>query len=127
MQSAVEVEINGGYWDRYGQADRRRQLESVLEASGRTLLERGTILVVDVQDPCPGEAEVDPVSAVYRGTRLGYDSCGTAYYVPADALKGYGDPTEEPWFYPASLTPLQASDNYACLYTSETADMVVTG
>ena len=99
---------------RYGQTDRRRQLLSSLEASGRTLLERGTVLIVDVQDPCVRGAAVaggDAVDlvAMYRGTRLGYSSCGTAYYVPADALKCYGDPADEPWFYPAALTPLQAS------------------
>ena len=77
--------------------------------------------MVDVTDPCCAAAssddEVDPL-AVYRGTRLGYDSCGVAFYVPADALKGYGDPTDEPWFYPASLTALQASHVllYCCTY-----------
>jgi len=97
---------------RYSQTDRRRQLVSSLEASGRTLLDRGTVLIADVQEPClavpPTDGDPDPI-ACYRRTRLGYDSCGTAFYVPADALKGYGDPTDEPWFYPASLTPLQAS------------------
>jgi len=101
-------------WSRYGQTDRRRQLISALEASGRTLLERGTVLVVDVQDACSpasgGDVVVDAVSA-YRGTRLGYDCCGVAFYVPADSLKRYGDATDEPWFYPAALTPLQASDD----------------
>jgi len=75
-------------------------------------MDRGTVLVVDVQDPCPPtpatDGEADPV-ACYRGTRLGYNSCGMAFYVSADALKSYGDPTDEPWFYPASLTPLQAT------------------
>jgi len=75
-------------------------------------MDRGTVLIVDVQDPCPPAAgtdgEPDPL-ADYRSTRLAYDSCGLAFYVPADALKGYGDPTDEPWFYPASLTPLQAT------------------
>ena len=98
---------------RYGAVDRRRQLQSVLESSGRTLLERGTILVVDVQPACPrgpGSGEADPASlSAYRATRLGYDPGGCAYYVPADALRAYGDPTDEPWFYPAALTPLQAS------------------
>ena len=82
-----------------------------MEASGRILLDSGTVLIVDVQDPCPpapqADGESDPVAS-YRGTRLGYDCRGMAFYVPADALKAYGDPTDEPWFYPASLTPLQA-------------------
>lgn len=99
---------------RYGLSDRRRQLMSTLEASGRTLLDRGTVMIVDVQQSCSTASsgtdggEADPVSS-YRGTRLGYDCCGLAYYVPADALRRYGDPTDEPWFYPAALTPLQAT------------------
>ena len=75
-------------------------------------MDAGTVLVVDVQDPCPPaprtDVELDPVAS-YRGTRLSYDCCGVAFYVPADALKVYGDPTDQPWFYPASLTPLQAT------------------
>jgi len=76
-------------------------------------MDRGTVLVVDIKDPCPPRSSADgdnpdPV-AEYRGTRLGYDSSGAAFYAPRDALKGYGDPTDEPWFYPASLTPLQAT------------------
>ena len=66
---------------RYGQSDRRRQLLSTLEASGRTLVDRGSVLVVDVHDPCPSPpartdpGQLDPL-AVYRGTRLAYDYAG---------------------------------------------------
>ena len=85
---------------------------STLEAAGRVLMDKGTVLIVDVQDPCLSaprfDGEPDLVTS-YRSTRLGYDSCGMAFYVPSDALKTYGDPTDEPWFYPASLTPLQAT------------------
>jgi len=97
---------------RYGlQTERRRQLISVVEASGRTLLDSGTILITDIQDPCPPptpDGEGDPLAS-YRGTRLGYDCRGMAFYVPGDHLKPYGDPSGEPWFYPATLTPLQAT------------------
>jgi len=81
---------------RYGVSDRRRQLVSALEASGRTLVDRGTVLVVDISDPCSSAStttdpagQPDTVStprtdtgvhqdplAVYRDTRLAYDCCG---------------------------------------------------
>jgi len=84
-----------------------------LESSGRTLLDKGTVLVVDVEEACSAtssgtDGDQDAL-ACYRGARLGYDACGTAFYVPSDALRDYGDPTHEPWFYPAALTPLQAT------------------
>ena len=75
-------------------------------------MDGGTVLIVDIQDPCPPASRTDgeaDLVASFRGTRLGYNSSGVALYVPVNSLKAYGDPTDELWFYPASLTALQAT------------------
>ena len=48
-------------------------------------------------------------SAPYQQTKLCTDKMGRILYVPVKYLKGYGDPTGEPWFYPIPLAPRQAT------------------
>ena len=45
----------------------------------------------------------------FDGTHLAFDREGHAYYVPSDAFKRHGDPSEELWFYPVAITEREAT------------------
>ena len=45
----------------------------------------------------------------FIGTVLAIDNIGRAFYVPRNALKLYGDPSGEVWFYPLPISSKQAA------------------
>lgn len=81
----------------------------------------GTILIADKDNAClfseifPQNRSPDPLAeyadpmANFKGTVLGYDKEGLAYYLPTTALKEYGNPQEEDWFYPIEITSREAT------------------
>ena len=92
--------------------------------SGRKILCRNSLLLVETDSYCldlksvsdymnivgNGEPQQEQDSSdVFKGTTLGFDKEGCAFYVPSHFLKKYGEPEGEPWFYPTSMTSRQAS------------------
>jgi len=49
------------------------------------------------------------LSCLLKGTTIAYDKNGDSFYVPTNLLVKYGDPSDEKWFYPLSITPRQAT------------------
>ena len=45
----------------------------------------------------------------FINTVIGYDKDGNPYYLPSINLKKYGDPSDEPWYYPFPLKLNEAS------------------
>ena len=88
------------------------------EPAGRDVIETGTAgRDVSEEDTAgSGESAQDNgasppavVDDVFQGTVLAFDKSGHACYLSADLLARYGDPDGEPWFYPAPLSPRQAT------------------
>lgn len=92
--------------------------------SGRKFLCRNSLLLIETDSCCldlksvsdylnivsNGEPQQEQDSSdVFKGTTLGFDKEGCAFYIPSQFLKKYGEPEGEPWFYPTSMTSRQAS------------------
>jgi len=89
--------------------------------SDRKVLARGTLILVGISKPAANHNTLANLSTNALGSEtdsggsvLGYDKDGSMYHIPTDSLKRHGDPTDEPWFYPVEMSPLEATFFLTC-------------
>jgi len=87
------------------------------------VMTRGSLLLVNPRSLVISNDQCD----CFAGTVLSYDVLGNAFYVPAVDLRCYGDPCNEPWFYPIPLTPLQATVLLSTRHTEPGSFLVYCG
>jgi len=72
------------------------------DLNGRRTLPSGTLLLVDDDDPHVTGCDV-------TRSVLALDRQGSAFYVPLSSLRRFDDSSEQPWYFPTSLTSHQAT------------------
>lgn len=74
-----------------------------LNSPDEVVLTSGTLLIMKRKEEIANE------HPDFKNTLLAYDHMGFAYYVPADAVRRYGDPENELWFYPIEMAAREAT------------------
>ena len=71
-----------------------------------------SLLLASIQ-PAYSEDNSMPLSDTeinqFKNTCLSFDKKARCFYIPLDSFKIFGDPREEPWFYPVKLSSRQAT------------------
>ena len=88
-----------------------------LRAQGGEVLLKNDIVVVDTTKIFQKNSSVidssktseDHLLGLLQDSRLAYDRNGNAFYIPSACLKRFGDPRDQPWFYPVEISSRQAA------------------